>query len=197
MLNSNEIPRDLIIRQDGIDPYPEVLLRGQIFLSIMQSLTYFNYQPLADEWLEESGIDQIDPDSWYPRQEWLNLLKKLEKGINSSENQVAIGVKVIENAKIPEDMIADSVEAAIGMLIAVYTSEQKNLPLGDQGYYITKKDDNHYEILDGNPYLFNVTYGYIWGILRRFLKRPFVLTHEFINKEQPEMGGVIFTVTLD
>ncbi|GEM_PF-5870192 len=185
-----------ITRKDGIDPYPEVLLRGQIFLSIVQSINFLEFESVVQEWLKESKIGTIDPNAWYPRQEWLNLLKKLEKHTNTTENQISIGIKVIENAVLPPDLVISSVTDAINVLIAVYVNEQKNLPAGDTGYVVTKIDDKHYEILDDNPYLFHVNYGYIYGILRRFLKTPFTLTYEYLNPTQPEMGAVKFKVTL-
>jgi hypothetical protein len=105
-------------------------------------------------------------------------------------------MKVIDNAVLPPELVIETVTDAINVLIAVYTGEQQNLPDGDTGYHVTQIDDKHYEILDDNPYLFSVNYGYIYGILRRFLKTPFTLTHEFLNQAQPEMGAVKFKVAL-
>ena len=186
----------LVTRKDGVDPYPEVLLRGQVFLSIVQSINFFDFESVVNTWLAESKIGTIDPAAWYPRQEWLNLLKKLEKYSNTSENQVSIGVKVIENAELPPDLMITDVADAINILIMVYVNEQKNLPEGDTGYEVRKVDEKTYEILDTNPYLFHVNYGYIWGILRRFLKTDFSLTHEYLNPENPEMGAILFKVKL-
>jgi len=186
------------VRKDGVDPYPDVLLRGETFLAIIQSLTYYDYRPLVDEWLGESGIGEIDPDDWYPRQEWLNLLMKLEtQPGNAMQNQVAIGMKVIDNVALPEDFKLDSVFDAVNMLVGVYVENQRNLPEGDTGYEVVQIDEKHFEIEDTNPYLPFVNYGYIYGILQRFLGQPFVLEHEFMNKEEPLMGGVLFKVTLD
>jgi len=187
----------LVTRKDGIDPYPNVLLRGQVFLSIVQSINFFDFEPVVNEWLTESKIKTIDPSAWYPRQEWLNLLKKLEKYSNTTENQVSIGIKVIENSELPPDLVIANVLDAINVLIMVYVNEQKNLPEGDKGYEVTKIDDTHYDILDTNPYLFHVNYGYIWGILRRFLKTGFSLTYEYLNMENPNMGAIRFKVKLD
>lgn len=188
---------DLIVRKDGIDPYPEVLLRGEIFQSIIQSMNYYDFQPIVDEWLKESGIDEIDPEAWYPRQEWLNLLKKLEQQPGSMQNQVSIGMKVIDNAVFPDDFSIDTVEEGISMLVAVYENNQKNLPAGDSGYEVKKISDKQYEVWDTNPYLEYVNYGYIYGILKRFLPVGFVLRHRPMNEEDPLMGGIIFTVMLD
>ena len=188
---------ELITRKDGVDPYPEVLLRGETFLSIMQSINFHEFESVVDEWLVESGIGTVDPKEWYPRQEWLNLLKKLEDRSGSTTNQVSIGMKVIENVVLPEEVRIDTVYDAISMLVTVYVNNQQNLPTGDMGYEVRQVDDTHYEILDTNPYLFNVNYGYIWGILKRFLPHDFTLEHEFMNPEEPEMGGVIFKVSLN
>jgi len=187
----------LTARKDGIDPYPEVLLRGAIFLSIIQSINFYDFEDIVDEWLVESKIGKIDPAAWYPRQEWLNLLKKLERFSNTTENQISIGMKVIENAELPPDLVVANVTDAINVLVMVYVNEQKNLPEGDNGYAVRKIDDKHYEVVDNNPYLFHVNYGYIWGILRRFLKSGFTLTYKYLNEQNPEMGGILFKIALD
>ena len=189
--------KDLIVRKDGVDPYPEVTLYGEIFLSIIQSMNYYDFQSAVDEWLTESEIRVIDPDAWYPRQEWLNLLIKLEGQPSSMQNQVSIGMKVIDNAVLPEDLKIENVQDAISVLIAVYTQNQQNLPEGDTGYEVKKIDEKTYEIWDTNPYLLFVNYGYIYGILKRFLPTSFTLKYEYMNKEDPQMGGVIFTVICD
>ena len=187
---------NLIVRKDGVDPYPEVKLRGAIFQSIIQSMNFYDFQSTVDEWLAESSIKSIDPEKWYPRQEWLNLLKKLENQPNSTENQVAIGTKVVDNADIPDDLITNDVNDAIGMLNMIYVNEQQNLPEGDTGYEVKKIDDNNYEVLDMNPYLVYVNYGYIWGILKRFLKQKVTLKFEYLNPDDPAMGGVLFKIAL-
>lgn len=188
---------DFIVRKDGTDPYPEVLLRGETFQAIMQSMNFLDFQPIVDEWLAESGIGQIDPAAWYPRQEWLNLLKKLEDKPGAMQNQVSIGLKVIDNVVLPEGMTINTVNEAISMLIAVYVNNQQNLPEGDTGYTIKEIDDKHFEILDTSPYLLHVNYGYIYGILKRFLPTGFTLEYEHLNEEEPLMGPIKFRVELD
>ena len=187
---------NIIIRKDGIDPYQDVLVRGQILLSAIQSINYNEFKSIVEEWLAENKIDAIKPDKWYSRQQWIKLLASLENHANTMQNQISISIKIIDNASIPEEIVIDTVEAAINILIVVYVNEQKNLPKGDTGYKVTRVDENNYEILDTSPYPFNTVYGYIWGILRRFMKRDFTLTHEFLNKENPLMGGILFKVKL-
>lgn len=188
---------DINVRKDGIDPYPEVLLRGEIFRSIIKSMNDYNFQPVVDEWLAESGIGEINPTAWYPRQEWLNLLLKLEGQGGAMQNQVSIGMNVIDNAELPPELRLDTVDDAIGMLITVYTQNQQNLPEGDTGYQVIKVDDRHYDIIDTSPYLLYVNYGYIYGILKRFLPVGFTLEYEFMNEDDPPMGGVIYKVELE
>lgn len=192
------ISEQLRIRKDGIDPYPEVLLQGSVFNSIIESLTFHDYEPQVEEWLKESGIGKIDPEDWYPRQEWLNLLKKLDDTPGGAmQNQVAIGMKVIDNVDLPDDFRVASVAEGVSMLVNIYESAQRNLPEGDKGYQVTQIDAAHFEILDTNPYLAFVNYGYIYGILKRFLGKPFQLEMEYLNKENPEMGGILFKVEVD
>lgn len=187
---------DLIVRKDGVDPYPEVLLRGETFQAIIQSMNYYEFQHIVDEWLKESGIGEIDPKAWYPRQEWLNLLKKLEKEPGSMQNQVSIGMKVIDNVVLPAGVTIETVDDAISMLIAVYENNQQNLPEGDPGYEVKKINEKFYEVWDTSPYLEYVNYGYVYGILKRFLPMGFTLKHEYMNQDEPLMGGIVFRIEL-
>jgi hypothetical protein len=188
---------NIIVRKDGVDPYPEVRLYGEIFLSIIQSMNYYDFQPLVDEWLVQSGIRKIDPNAWYPRQEWLNLVKKLETQTNSIDNQVSIGIKVIENAVLPPGFQINSVQDAIMMLRAVYLANQQNLPPGENGYEIKQIDARHFEILDTSPYPVYVNYGYVFGVLKRFMPVRFSLEFDYLNPSNPLMGGLLFKIALE
>ncbi len=71
--------------------------------------------------------------------------------------------------------------------MSVYVGNQQNLPEGDTGYQVKKIDDKHYEIWDTNPYLEFVNYGYIYGILKRFLPVGFTLKHDYMNQDDPQI----------
>ena len=46
-------------------------------------------------------------------------------------------------------------------------------------------DEQHYEVVDTNPYLLYGNYGYIYGILRRFMPVSFTLNFEHMNQDDP------------
>jgi hypothetical protein len=170
---------------------PNAEIIGQAMLGIVNNLRHDELLPL----LTQYGVEKIDPERWYPQQIFLDIYRDMQDGkINSSENMVAIAVKIVETAVFPPGI--NSVETMIQAISMIYKSNIRNVP-ETEGYWGEIVGPGHAVVKDNSPYLPDSTYGFIWALVKRF--RPegsqFVVRILNPNAGVTDDEPVVFDVT--
>lgn len=125
---------------------------------------------LTEPILEEYGLsaNNMDADSWYPNQMFLDIEHAIYKTSGGSNALVASGKSAVENYIPPEGV--DSLEDALMALPSVYTTNQRNLPEG-YGWFIEKKSEHHFIFTNNTGTANHAAYGYVWALCQR-MKDP-------------------------
>ncbi|PJF21187.1 MAG: hypothetical protein CUN56_12355, partial [Phototrophicales bacterium] len=118
---------------------PEALVIGQTVAAFAENLESEVIAPL----LPKYGLDNIDPEKWYPHQSWFNVLKDLNDTLGEGADSafIAFGRKVVETAVMPPEI--QSIPDILNALHAIHHLNLKNIP-EEEGYQIEKVTDNHY-----------------------------------------------------
>lgn len=173
---------------------PNASMLGAIVLAIMESLNYQEYRHLVDPVFAEHGIQEIDPEAYYPAQVLLDMYKMMDGQGNSMFNFVAIGKQVGDNLEFPPEVttLAD----AVAGLNDMYRSMLRDFDESEL-YEFTQVDEQHLVIKDNNPYPHDMVYGYIHSLARRFAPqgaRPKV-QRSYDNPSDPNAAGATYDVT--
>jgi len=83
----------------AFDPKAEV--NGYSLLGFFQCLRREEIRPFLDAY----GLDELDPDKWYPVQDWLDVLNHVaeERPGQAIFDFVAVGMKVAETTRFPPE----------------------------------------------------------------------------------------------
>jgi hypothetical protein len=143
---------------------PEAEVLGQTVLAFAENLRADLIKPL----LPKHGLDNIQPDKWYPHQSWMNVLKEIQEMPGSSEMFVAFGKQVVKSAAMPPEM--KTIPDALNALHDIHHMNLRNIP-PEEGYVVEQKGPKHYYVYENTPNPSDAIYGFIWGLCARF-KQP-------------------------
>lgn len=171
------------------DPNVEVI--GASMLSIVENMRADEIRPL----LEKHNLTTIEPDKWYPAQDWLSAMNEIAQHPDTTPNFVAIGMEVATNIILPPDLDSPTLPQMLEMWDALYHMQHRG---GDIGYVKTEKlGEKHYRTTHVHLYPDDFTYGIAYGWCRRFLPpgTRFTVKYENINRRL-DMGNGDETVIL-
>lgn len=160
---------------------PEALVLGQVVQAFLSNLEAHLIEPL----LPKHGLDNIDPEKWYPHQAWLDTLKDLSEMPGGSTALVAFGKKVVETAAMPPEI--DSIPKVLAALQAIHHLNLRNIP-AEEGYWLEEKEDNVIHVYHNTPNPQDAIYGFLWGLAQRFRAPGERFVVKIIQTEHP--GGV-------
>jgi hypothetical protein len=141
---------------------PDAKVIGQNALSFIQNVNSDDILPI----LKKYGLSQIDPGTWYPLQQWLNVLSEISEQNNAMFNMVAIGAAISETAILPPGAENLSLEQILFAINDVYQMQHQ----GNVGHIATEKvSDTHIKLTVCVPYPDDLEYGTTYGFVRRFL----------------------------
>lgn len=139
----------------AFDPHVEVI--GQSIFTIVAAL-----DKQAVPVLEQYNLAKIDPEAWYPVQDFLDALRDLSE--QEYFNMVSVGMQVPDVAVFPPEI--DTVEKALTLLGEAY---QMNTRGGDVGEYVFKKtSERSGEMFCRNPYPSDLDYGLIYRLIQKY-----------------------------
>ncbi len=174
------------MRYKAFDPQAEV--RGAIILSVIDCMQQEEIAPF----LKKHGLQSIDPEGWYPMQNWLDLLGDIRSA--SSENAlfdfVCIGMKVSERIKLPPGLKQLPYEKLVMNRNQIYQAQHRSGDVGE--YSVEQAEDKHVTITAKTPYPDDLIYGVMCGEAQRFLPpgtRPAVTFDEQIPRR--DQGGEV------
>lgn len=125
--------------------------------------------------MKKYGLENIDPNAWYPAEMILGALNEIAEVTNNSANLTAIGMKIgqtvpffgIENPTLPQALMAWN---------DVYQGIHRG---GDVGKIRCEKvDDKHWKTYHSVMYPDDMSYGVLFGYGRRFLETPFKVFYD-------------------
>ena len=137
---------------------------GAALLSILQNLNSQEIEPFARKY----DLEQIDPDGWYPLQNFLNFLNELTQHPNLVPNMVALGLGISELALMPLQLENSTFEEVVKGWDLHYQANFRN---GDVGRKTTiQVGRRHYKIIHDRTVIpDDVEYGVLYGFARQFL----------------------------
>lgn len=142
---------------------PEIEVQGTSVLSIVDNVRSDHIRL----YLEKHQFTDIQPDTWYPCQTWLDIMNDMAQSPNTSPNYVAIGMAIADKVVLPPELHSASLPQILEMWDAIY---QMNHRGGDVGYVRTEKiHDSLYRTVHKHLYPDDLTYGLAYGWCRRFL----------------------------
>lgn len=145
----------------SFDPNTEVI--GQNLLAFVQNMQSSEIMPV----LEEHGLTNIDPNTWYPLQQWLDVLTALSDRSGAMFNFVAIGAAIAQTAFLPPEVERLTFEQVMFGINDYYQMQHRN---GDAGSItVEKAGDKHLVLSVEVPYPDDLEYGTAYGFARRFL----------------------------
>lgn len=153
-----------------------VEVNGATVLGFIQCVNRDNILPF----LRARGLEHIEPDQWYPLQDYLDVLNDMadRAGGGAMMDFVSIGMKIAETSPFPPEF--DELPFA-DVLVASNTAYQMAHRNGDVGYtHAEKVAAGHVRLTMRMPYPSDLSYGVNWGMCRRYLP-----------------AGTQFTVTYD
>lgn len=148
------------------EPFDEgVETRGETILVIEEALSRFSdsYRERAQDALAEYGIEDPEPDEWYPQAAELNALETIASDLDAHIID-RLGEQIPDVADWPEDI--SGVEDGLRSIDEAY---QMNVNGGDIGYYDFEKVDDRTGLMEcHNPYPCRFDRGLIRAVAQRY-----------------------------
>lgn len=173
---------------------PALELNGQTARALLENINRDAILPH----LEMYGLDDIDPDAWYPTQHILEVMSAIAHEGNAMSHFVAIGIKAAELSPLTPELEQLPFDAFIRRYAEIYRVRHRN---GDPGtIQVTEAGDNHITLVFNVPYPDDVMYGLVFGYARRLFP-PDVHFTVYYDEDVParDAGGeeTIIHVTWD
>ncbi len=139
---------------------PEALVIGAALQAYENAILYEDFRPI----LEEYGLTEIDPETWYPQQLTLDIQRKIKSMPNGQQMLVSIGMKIIDSAVFPP---MDSLEQAVEAFAASYPMNFKHQAEEDviRAQFV---EEGRIEVYNCSPHSDEMVYGYVYALARRF-----------------------------
>jgi hypothetical protein len=147
------------MRYKAFDPNSEV--QGLVLLNFLTNIMSDKVIPI----LHKNGLEQVNPDTWYPVQTWLNVLSDLSETNGPWESLVAIGMKVGENTA--NQAVKPSFEEFMINFNAPHAAFHRHGDVGE--FQIEKVNNRHFKLTARVPYPDDLGYGVVYGAARCLL----------------------------
>lgn len=140
-----------------------VEVNGKTVLSVVEGVPSA-FEEKALRILAENGIENPDPESWYPQQAWLDAFAEIDERIGESTlNQ--IGKSIPDNAEWPAE-----VDSVTGGLESINEAYQMNHRGGGIGHYEAEIiDDTTVHVECRNPYACAFDKGIVKATAKEFV----------------------------
>lgn len=169
----------------------DVEVIGSAMLSIINNVQGYEIRPILDQ----HNLTDIDSDTWYPAQKWLDVMNDLAKKPSATTNDVAIGMKIAENVVLPPQLKSATLAQILQSWDTIYQKQHRGKNIGYKE--VQKIDDTSYRVILADLYPDDLSYGVAYGFCRRFLPNGshFTVKYENIHNRR-DKGGADTTVLL-
>ncbi|MFN8527414.1 MAG: hypothetical protein U0670_02240 [Anaerolineae bacterium] len=127
---------------------------------------------------EEEGLNQVQPDKWYPAQKVLNVFNALAERGGEMTDFVSIGMAVSMQVPLPPETKKLPPEAVLMGILSAAKDVNRGSNVGYDCCYQDGPGHLRYELCSPMPD--DVFYGLIYGMARRLLPEgtPFTVTYD-------------------
>ena len=140
-----------------VDPRTEII--GQAILPGLAGLG-----DAVLPFLQKYGLGNLNPEQWYPLHAWLSVIYDISSGDNPMFDQVAIGMKVVDNALFPPEI--NSIPSVMHSINTAYYMNHRN---GEIGFYRAEDiGERQIKMVAETPYPDFMNYGILYGAARKF-----------------------------
>lgn len=177
-------------KYQAFDPDSEVI--GQSMLSMIECINQESIRPI----LEKRNLTDIQPDDWYPVQDWLDVLNDLTEDGDHMLDFVSVGMKAAEITPWPPELEQLPFDQAIAAINDAFIRQIHRGDVGDVQSELV--DDTHLKITLRTPYPDDLMYGAAYQHARHFLP-PSANFAVFYDEDEPrrDMGGEVTIVHIE
>ncbi len=165
---------------------PDALLIGQTAVALLVNLQYDEIKPI----LVKYGLNEIDPNQWYPVQRILDIFNDIERIPGGMMDLVAIGIAAGELGvkNMPEPLRKLPFDQFIEAYSQIWITRHKNIdPKAVQTIVAGPK---HVIITSMGPYPDDVIYGIFYAYARAILPKGTKFTVKYDEeKKRYDNGG--------
>ncbi len=138
-------------------------IRGQMMIDFEEALNSYSFLPI----IKKHGFDQIQPDQWYPIQQWLDVLSEIND-TGGMLDFVSIGMQQIENHEWPPEVTQMGlVEFLEGAANEIYHTNYRGPEAGR--IYVDCLSETQIAVVLRVPEPDDLWYGNLYALARQFL----------------------------
>lgn len=178
------------VAQPYVAGTPQAEVTGQAMIAFAQNLQ----ADVIRHILEKHGMTHIDPETWYPHQVWLDILKDMDTtmGGDASSAFVAFGKQVVRTAVIPPEI--RTIPDMLNALHAIHHANLRNIP-PEEGYTVEARGERHYIVYHNTPNPEDAIFGFLWGLAARFKGPDEMFSVRMIDNPRPDIARSAYQVT--
>lgn len=138
------------------------------------------------------GLDQVEPDAWYPHQSWLNVLRDISLRPDGETLLIAFGRQVVNRAVLPSPQTG--IVSMLHQINIIHHMNLRNI-LPEEGYTIQVINEKRYLVYHntGNPIM--AIYGFISELVNRSKGPTETVSVQHITNSRPQYRpGDVFEV---
>ncbi len=154
------------MRKLTCDPNVEAI--GQVMLAFINNLQAEEIEPV----LKKHNLTDVDPESWYKAQQWLDVLNEL-----GSVDYVAIGLQTAQHVILPPGLENLTYLQIMTKWDEIYQFQHRGGDIG--GLTVEQITPTHYRAEWKIIYPDDMAYGVAFGFARRFLPKGTVFTLKY------------------
>lgn len=167
---------------------PQAEVIGQTVQAFTSHLEADVIMPL----LPKHGLHRVDPQGWYPHQNWMDILREVWQTPGGEMALVALGKQIARTADMPPEI--ESIPGALHLLHTIHHVNLRHVPV-EEGYVIKPMGEQHCLVYHNTPDPVDIIYGLIWGLVARFRQadEQFVV-RQIANPTPDETPGTVFEI---
>lgn len=164
---------------------PSIEINGRTASAFLTNILTDDMAPI----LPKHGLNQINPDAWYPVQSILDAMSDIADQIGTTSSLVSIGIAAGElgTETLPPAVQAMSLGDFFVQYEKIYQTRHRG---GDSGYMrVAQPEANHIVLHARTPYPDDVMYGVIYAYTRFFLNKAgksFVVRYDQENPRKDD-----------
>ncbi len=143
--------------------------------------------------LDANGLDNLEPETWYPQQTWLNALKAMNQGHTQPFHYKLVVSGIRAARRIQYEPEVQTIPEAIRALSLIYATNHRNKP-NYEGIFLEENGVRHLRVKFCTPYPHAFEYGVLQGTAHRFQPDDANLMVRFDINETPNDDTCIYHI---
>ena len=140
---------------------PRLEINGAYLLGVIGSINEHSVKEIRTRY----GLDNIEPDRWYPAQKVVDFYYEIEHKTGGMFDLVAIGINVVKNIEYPPGV--ETMQQALGIANEMHRGGWRGADPGDMDIEIIADHHVRFTFVD-LPLPVDLIYGICYGMVKRF-----------------------------